>query len=170
MFIPSSLEHQGVEATFAELVTMMYGCKVLIFSILLRRITKNLKLSVYIAIGSYTGALASLLMMLSKNLLTSLTACILLGIAAATMHSSIQTWSTEVFPVLRSLASSQVFSHFSVRCIPFLGRFSFQSIQWLSRGSIEIFMALWPITSTFLDNCNFWSWFSKEARTTDYIA
>jgi MFS family permease len=45
-------------------------------------------------------------MMLSKNLLASLTACILLGIASATMHSSIQTWSTEVFPVLRSLAIS----------------------------------------------------------------
>lgn len=146
VFIPSSLEHQGVQAIFVGIVTMMYGCTVLVVSILLRRITKHLNLSIYITIGSYAGALASLLMMLSKNLLTSLTACILLGIAAATMHSSIQTWSTEVFPVLRSLAIS-LFAAFlflgGSASSQFNGSFVDQSkYTWLFGQSLLLFLII----------------------------
>ncbi len=106
VFIPSSLEFRGVNATFAGVITMAYGLSVLVVSMMLRRTKLNLNLSGFIIIGSLSGALACLLMVLSKNLAISAIACVFMGIAAATMHSSIQTWSSEVFPALRSLAIS----------------------------------------------------------------
>jgi MFS family permease len=46
------------------------------------------------------------MLMFSASIIMAIIACCFLGTASATMHSSIQTWSTEVYPSQRSLSVS----------------------------------------------------------------
>lgn len=135
VFIPTFIESHGSSATIAGVITMIYGCSVLGVSMVLSRMKRRLALSSHIFCGAGLAALACLMLMLSGSLIAAIIACTFLGTASATMHSSIQTWSTEVYPKRRSL-SVALFAAFLFLGSSFasqfnstrLGHFQYQSL------------------------------------------
>jgi MFS family permease len=106
IFVPTFIESHGSSGTTAGAVTMIYGCTVLAVSLTLSKMKKRFALSSYILFGAGLATFACLILMFSASIIMAIIACCLLGTASATMHSSIQTWSTEVYPSRRSLSVS----------------------------------------------------------------
>jgi predicted MFS family arabinose efflux permease len=68
--------------------------------------SRRVAASQFILVGSLIGAAACGLLALSVGVVTALVACVLIGVAWASMHSSLQTWATEVSPADRGLTVS----------------------------------------------------------------
>lgn len=95
-FIPAAIEFAGQNAATAAAVTATYGVAVLVAARIVGRLSRRSAQSTFILAGSAIGAVACGLLVLSVDLGWALSACVLLGIAWASMHTSLQTWSTEV--------------------------------------------------------------------------
>jgi predicted MFS family arabinose efflux permease len=105
-FMPAALEHAGSSAGVAGLITGAYGVSVLICAQWVKRLSSRLGPAVLIAVGG-SAAVAGLAFVSTRQLvLTVLVACGLLGAAWAFMHSSLQTWVTDVVPDARATAVS----------------------------------------------------------------
>jgi predicted MFS family arabinose efflux permease len=105
-FVPTAVESSGASSVSAAVITAGYGVSVLGFSIRLSRSPRQRSLPKYILIGSGLGAIACFVLYTSHGLITALIACLLMGICSAMMHSSLQTWATEVAPREKFLATS----------------------------------------------------------------
>jgi len=105
-FIPTSLESRGSNTAVAAAVTAIYGFAVLVGSRIVGRYTARITRAQFILIGGVMGATASFLLAYSHHLVSAFLACVLLGFCWASMHTSLQSWSTEVAPNERSIAVS----------------------------------------------------------------
>jgi predicted MFS family arabinose efflux permease len=105
-FLPAAVESTGRNAAVAALVTATYGVGVLVAAPVVGRFSRRVAASQFIFVGSLVGASACGLLAFSVGVATALVASILLGVAWASMHSSLQTWATEVTPAERGLAVS----------------------------------------------------------------
>lgn len=105
-FIPTAVESTGQNAAISAGVTAIYGVAVLAGARIVGRLSHGVSASVFILAGSAVGAVACVLLALSIEAVAAGIACVLLGIAWASMHSSLQTWATEVMPKDRSIAVS----------------------------------------------------------------
>ena len=105
-FLPTAIESSGRNAAVAAAVTATYGAAVLVAARVVGRMSRRVAASQFILVGSLIGAAACGLLALSVGVVTALVACVLIGVAWASMHSSLQTWATEVSSADRGLTVS----------------------------------------------------------------
>lgn len=105
-FIPAALESSGNNAAIASGVTATYGFSVLVGARIVGKLSLKIARARFILIGAAIGAAACVLLSISTHLVVAVAACVLLGLSWASMHSSLQTWATEVLPAERSIAVS----------------------------------------------------------------
>ena len=105
-FLPTAIESTGRNAAVAAAVTATYGLAVLVAARVVGRLSRRVAASRFILVGALIGASACALLAFSVGVVTALVACILIGFAWASLHSSLQTWATEVSPAQRGLAVS----------------------------------------------------------------
>jgi MFS family permease len=105
-FLPAAVESTGRNAATAAAVTATYGFTVLLAARVVGRLSGGIRASRFILVGALVGALGCGLLALSVGVVAAAAACCLLGIAWASMHSSLQTWATEVTPAERGLTVS----------------------------------------------------------------
>lgn len=103
-FIPAAVESAGYNAAIASAVTATYGFSVLLGARVVGNLSHRIARARFILVGSAIGALACALLAISTQLVVATAACALLGLSWASMHSSLQTWATEVLPAQRSIA------------------------------------------------------------------
>lgn len=105
-FLPAAVESTGRNAATAAAVTATYGLTVLLAARVVGRLSGGIRASRFILVGALVGALGCGLLALSVGVVAAAAACCLLGVAWASMHSSLQTWATEVTPEERGLTVS----------------------------------------------------------------
>ena len=104
--LPAAMEHEGASTTVAGLATGVYGLSVLPFSVFVGRFSQRWHASRLIALGAVAALLACGVLALSQEVPAGVTAAILLGLAWTAMHSTLQTWATEVLPAARATVVS----------------------------------------------------------------
>ncbi|MFI6290300.1 MFS transporter [Nonomuraea sp. NPDC050790] len=104
--LPAAVEAAGAGAAVAGAVTAAYGVAVLAFSQLVGRLSRRVHAWRLIAYGAAAAVTACALVAWSRSPAAALTAAGLLGAAWAAMHSSLQTWATEVLPAARATVVS----------------------------------------------------------------
>lgn len=104
--LPPAVEAAGAGAALAGAVTAAYGLSVLGFARLVGSWSQRWPTWRLIALGAASAVLASFLAALSRSPGAAVAASVLLGLAWAAMHSSLQTWATEVLPSVRATVVS----------------------------------------------------------------
>jgi MFS family permease len=100
--LPSAVEATGAGAALAGAVTAVYGLAVLVFARLAGAWSRRLPTWRLIALGAVAALLGCSVAALSQSPVVILLVVVLLGLAWAAMHSSLQTWATEVLPSARA--------------------------------------------------------------------
>jgi len=105
-FLAPAIQVQGVSSAVAGLVVAAYGAAVFLALQGLKVILTRERMSpvATIATGGTVLAGALLLAAAFQNVATILAASVLIGIGYSFMHSSLQTWATEVAPEARGTA------------------------------------------------------------------
>jgi predicted MFS family arabinose efflux permease len=104
--LPPAVEATGASASVAGAVTAVYGLAVFGSSGLVGRLSQRLHASRLIALGAAAALLACLVLAVSRDPLVAVVVAVLLGLAWTSMHSSLQTWATEVAPQARAVMVS----------------------------------------------------------------
>jgi predicted MFS family arabinose efflux permease len=104
--LPPAVEASGATAAVAGAVTGVYGISVFASSQLVGRLSQHWHPSRLIALGGGAAVLASTLLALSQRPAAAIGVAALLGLAWTAMHSSLQTWATEVLPGARATTVS----------------------------------------------------------------
>jgi predicted MFS family arabinose efflux permease len=84
----------------------VYGVSVFAFSGLVGRVSQRRPAWQLIALGAAAALAACLLLAGSQEVPVAVAAAVLLGLAWTSMHSTLQTWATEVLPVARATVVS----------------------------------------------------------------
>jgi MFS family permease len=100
--LPAAIEAAGASTALAGGITAIYGVTVLVFATAVGRLSRRLPASRLIAVGATAAVAACLLLSLSRTAPAAVAVTILLGLAWAAMHSSLQTWATDVLPAARA--------------------------------------------------------------------
>ncbi|MFA6576469.1 MAG: MFS transporter, partial [Nocardioides sp.] len=104
--LPPAVESAGSTAAVAGAVTGVYGVSVFASSQLVGRLSQHWHPSRLIALGGTAAVLASTLLAVSQRPAMAVAVAALLGLAWTAMHSSLQTWATEVLPGARATTVS----------------------------------------------------------------
>jgi predicted MFS family arabinose efflux permease len=104
--LPPALEHAGASTAVAGIVTGVYGVSVFGFSSFVGRFSQRWPASRLIGLGALAAVVACLVLSTSQGVPAGLAAAILLGLAWTAMHSTLQTWATEVLPAARATVVS----------------------------------------------------------------
>ena len=104
--LPAAIESTGVGATLAGAVTAVYGVAVLVFARLTGALSRRFPVWSLIGVGSVAALAGCLLAVLSQRPAVAVVVAVLIGLAWAAMHSSLQTWATEVLPSARATVVS----------------------------------------------------------------
>jgi predicted MFS family arabinose efflux permease len=104
--LPPAVEHTGATATLSGAVTGVYGISVLTGAWLVGRLSTRWHPSILIGLGGATAALGCALLAFSQEPATAVVVAVLFGLAWTSMHSSLQTWATEVLPSARATVVS----------------------------------------------------------------
>jgi predicted MFS family arabinose efflux permease len=104
--LPPAMEHAGASTTVAGLATGVYGLSVLPFSAFVGRFSQRWHPSRLIAVGALAALLACVVLARAQAVAAGVSAAILLGLAWTAMHSTLQTWATEVLPRARATVVS----------------------------------------------------------------
>ncbi len=104
--LPTAVESSGASTTLAGAVTGVYGLAVLLGSSSVGRLSLAWHPARLILLGATCAALATGLLALSQRPAVAVVVALLLGIAWPAMHSSLQTWATEVLPGARAVVVS----------------------------------------------------------------
>jgi predicted MFS family arabinose efflux permease len=104
--LPPALEHAGASTTVAGVVTGVYGGSVFVFSAFVGRFSQRWHPARLIVLGAVAAVLACLVLTRSQGVAAGIAAAILLGLAWTAMHSTLQTWATEVLPAARATVVS----------------------------------------------------------------
>lgn len=105
-FLPLTLQAGGSSATVAGLVTAVYGVAVFACSRLVRRLSRRLAPAWLVAIGATTGTSAYVVLVIDHGPAGVLVGCLCLGTTWAFLHTTMQTWVTDVVPEARAAAVS----------------------------------------------------------------
>ncbi|GII92816.1 hypothetical protein Ssi02_30470 [Sinosporangium siamense] len=103
-FLPIALIANGVPDTAAGLISAAYGIAVLLSAGLVRRASRRMSAAALIATGTTCGLAATALLAYSQGVAAVLIGGALLGAAWAFVHSTLQTWITDVVPHARATA------------------------------------------------------------------
>jgi MFS family permease len=104
--LPPSIEFAGASATVAGMATGVYGVSVLPFSVLVGRLSQRWPAARLIALGAFAAVAGCALLARSQGVTVAVVAAILLALGWTSMHSTLQTWATEVLPSSRATVVS----------------------------------------------------------------
>lgn len=100
--LPPAAERAGATAAVAGAVTAVYGVSVYGSSHLVGRLSQRWHPWRLIALGAGAAVVACGVLAMSRDVAPAVTAALLLGLAWTSMHSSLQTWATEILPSARA--------------------------------------------------------------------
>ncbi len=104
--LPPAMENAGASPTVAGLTIGVYGVSVLPFSWLVGRLSQRRHPARLIVLGASAALAACALLAFSQEVAVAVVAAVLLGLAWTSMHSTLQTWATEVLPAARATVVS----------------------------------------------------------------
>ncbi|WP_246858495.1 MFS transporter [Citricoccus sp. SGAir0253] len=99
-----ALQDQGLDATTAGLAVATYGVATLAASRLVRPLSRRLSRPAIMALGGAGLVAGYAAVAIHVSVGTVVAAALLLGWTWALLHTSLQTWATEVLPALRGTA------------------------------------------------------------------
>jgi predicted MFS family arabinose efflux permease len=103
-FLPLILQTAGYTASVAGLVAAAYGVAVLVAAWQVRILTRRVPPAALVAVGAGGGCLSYAALLVDRGPAGVLVAASGVGIAWAFMHSTLQTWVTDVVPQARGSA------------------------------------------------------------------
>jgi MFS family permease len=106
MYFAPALQSRGVIAALAGLVAAGYGLATVLAGQVVRRSQIGKSAPILTAIGAGMLAVGYLFAAVSPGVVGILVASLLAGAAYAFLHSSLQTWATEVVPQARGTATA----------------------------------------------------------------
>ncbi|SFK77904.1 MFS transporter [Geodermatophilus ruber] len=101
--VPTAAHAGGASLSLAGLATAVYGLAVLVGSAVVARLSLTWHPWRLIAAGGAAAVLACSLMAVTQEAWMAAAVAFLLGLAWTALHSSLQTWATEVLPGARAL-------------------------------------------------------------------
>jgi MFS family permease len=104
--LPAAIESTGVSSTVAGAVTAVYGLAVLVFARVTGGLSRRWPVWRLILIGAVAAVAGCGLAAYSQAAAMGAVVAVLIGLAWAAMHSSLQTWATEVLPSARATVVS----------------------------------------------------------------
>ncbi|HET7068158.1 MAG TPA: MFS transporter [Nocardioides sp.] len=104
--LPPAIEHAGASTTMAGVATGVYGVSVFASSAFVGRISQRWPPSRLILLGAAAAVLACATLAVWQDVAAGVAAAILLGLGWTAMHSTLQTWATEVLPAARATVVS----------------------------------------------------------------
>ncbi|MGY1604433.1 MFS transporter [Geodermatophilus sp. SYSU D00815] len=104
--LPAAVEAAGASAALAGAVTAVYGLAVFAAASAVARLSRTQHPARLIALGAASALAACALLAASRAAASAVVVTLLLGLAWAAMHSSLQTWATEVLPAARAAVVS----------------------------------------------------------------
>jgi predicted MFS family arabinose efflux permease len=104
--LPTAVESAGASATLAGAVTGVYGLSVLVGSSSVGRLSLAWHPARLILLGATCAAVGTGLLAVSQRPAVAVVVAVLIGIGWSAMHSSLQTWATEVLPHARAVVVS----------------------------------------------------------------
>jgi MFS family permease len=100
--LPAAVESSGTSASVAGAVAAVYGASVYFCARLVGRLSQHWHPARLIGSGATAAAAACAVVAISPTVLGGVAAALLLGLAWTSMHSTLQTWATEVLPTARA--------------------------------------------------------------------
>jgi len=104
--MPPAAENTGATAAVAGAATGVYGISVVVCSQVVGRLSQTWHPTRLIALGGAAAVLTSALLAISQGPAMTVAGACVLGLAWTAMHSSLQTWATEVLPSERATVVS----------------------------------------------------------------
>jgi predicted MFS family arabinose efflux permease len=104
--LPAAVEASGTSTSVAGAVTAVYGAAVLAASVVVGRLSRRWHPWRLIALGGASALAACAVLAVSRAPASAIGVTLLLGLAWTSMHSSLQTWATEVLPAARATVVS----------------------------------------------------------------
>ncbi len=104
--LPAAMEGAGASTSVAGLATGVYGLSVLLSSQVVGRLSQRWAEPRLLALGAVAAVLACGVLARSQGVPAAVAGAVLLGAAWASMHSTLQTWATEVLPRARATVVS----------------------------------------------------------------
>ncbi|HEY3529938.1 MAG TPA: MFS transporter [Nocardioides sp.] len=104
--LPPAMENAGASTTVAGLATGVYGVSVFACSALVARLSQRWRATTLITMGAAAAIVACAVLAVSQSVAAGVATAILLGLAWTAMHSTLQTWATEVLPIARATVVS----------------------------------------------------------------
>jgi predicted MFS family arabinose efflux permease len=101
-FIPAAVESSGWGPAAAAAPAALFGLAVLAGSSVVGGLSVRVCASRFIAVGAGFGVAGCALVAVTHSPTIAAGTCVLLGLCWAAMHSSLQTWATEVAPAERA--------------------------------------------------------------------
>ncbi|GFJ86119.1 MFS transporter [Phytohabitans houttuyneae] len=108
-FLPAAVGATGSGTAVAGGVTAAYGVAVLVCAPIVGRVQQRVPAAALIVAGAGLAAVGCLLAAFTTAPVAAAVVCLLFGAAWASMHSTLQTWATEVVPEA-GLASVSLFA------------------------------------------------------------
>lgn len=105
-FLPVVLHASGLSVTVSGLLTAAYGASVLVFARVVKARSQNMAPWLLILVGGGMAVLAYVVMVISHGAVAVVVGTVLLGGGWAFMHSTLQTWATDMAPGYRAMAVS----------------------------------------------------------------
>jgi MFS family permease len=105
-FLPVVVHASGLSVTVSGLLTAAYGASVLVFARVVKARTTTVAPAVLIAVGGGMAVLAYVLLVITHAAPAVVAGTVLLGGGWAFMHSTMQTWATDMAPGYRATAVS----------------------------------------------------------------
>jgi MFS family permease len=105
-FLPVVLHASGLSVTLSGLLTAAYGASVLVFARVVKARTRKAAPATLILVGGAMAVLAYVLLVVTHDAAAVVVATVLLGGGWAFMHSTLQTWATDMAPGYRATAVS----------------------------------------------------------------
>jgi MFS family permease len=104
--LPAAVESTGASPALAGAVTAVYGVAVLVAARLTGVLSRRWPVWRLIAIGAFAALAGCLLAAYDQRAPIAAGVAVLIGLGWAAMHSSLQTWATEVLPSARATVVS----------------------------------------------------------------
>jgi predicted MFS family arabinose efflux permease len=104
--LPAAIESTGLGSTAAGAITAVYGIAVLVFARLVGWMSRRWPMWRLIAVGATAATAACALAAISQQAAVAAAVAVLIGLGWAAMHSSLQTWATQVLPSARATVVS----------------------------------------------------------------
>ncbi len=105
-FLPVVVHASGLSVAISGLLTAAYGASVLVFARIVKARTKKAAPAMLILVGGSMAVFAYVLLVVEHGAVAVVVACVLLGGGWAFMHSTLQTWATDMAPGYRATAVS----------------------------------------------------------------